>query len=92
MSELKPCPFCHREKAKVDTKQKLDRHLPGGKRVEAVTASVRCMVCFARGPAIGGKVRPSLRLQEDEPMPEGLTTYKDLKERAIAAWNRGAAE
>lgn len=90
-TKLKPCPFCGKEKLKVETKQSLDRHHPHGGRINRVTASVRCMCCFARGPAEGGKVLDGMRRRTDNPEETCiLTTHIELKQKAIEAWNRRA--
>lgn len=88
MENMKPCPFCGKQKTKVETKQSLYRHLHR-QRIESVTASVRCTCCFARGPAAGGKVSDAYREVPYDPEETCiLTTYEELKKRAIDAWNK----
>ena len=47
------CPFCGSDKTKVETKSK--NNITRFGREEYVSASVRCNVCYARGPIVTGK-------------------------------------
>ncbi len=84
------CPFCGSEKIKIDKKSVRDGYTELGERVERHTFSVRCNRCYARGPAVGGRVIHYLR--SDLPLPKWATTDKTLEERAVEAWNRRAQE
>ena len=87
MAELKPCPFCGSTKLKIDKKSVKVAYTEFG-RVERHTYSVRCMSCFARGGAVGGKVIPYFRLRMTEKdLPEWVANESELEEKAIKAWN-----
>ena len=88
MAELKKCPFCGKDKLKIDCKSVLDGWIAGNWRVERHTYSVRCSCCHARGTAVGGKVCDYL----PEPRPNYLTTDKELMNKAIETWNKRATE
>ena len=76
--EHKRCPFCGRDKIKIETKQALKRY-DNRKRILNVTASVRCMYCHARGPTMGGEV-------EGGYSEEGFLRKDNLKRQALEAW------
>lgn len=93
MEAMKPCPFCGGTKLKVDTKQKLDGYCEIGGRVNAVTASVRCSICHARGSTAGGKTIDAYRYtRREQELPKWATTLDDLKRRAIDLWNYRVGE
>lgn len=87
-SELKPCPFCGSNKTKLDRKSTRAGWTGIDARVEQQTYSVRCNKCHARGATAGGRVITSLRYVYADNLPEWATTEKELKAKAIAAWNR----
>lgn len=87
--KLKACPFCGSEKVKIDTKSVKAGYTGIDELVNQVTASVRCNVCHARGPAVGGKVisgrHPKISLKI--PLPEWATTKDALCVEAVRKWN-----
>ena len=94
-TNLNPCPFCgEKSRLKLTCKSSFD----GGftvlnGRVERHTWTARCNVCYARGPAIGGKVvERRLVLDGRETLPSWATTDEELKEKATALWNRRAED
>lgn len=90
--KLKMCPFCGVEsKLKLVCKSGLAGYNGLDWRVERHTWSVRCNVCHARGPAVGGKVIDHL-LAPGEEIPSWATTDEDIKAKAIILWNRGKSD
>lgn len=88
--ELLPCPFCGGNKTKLDSKCTQAGWTGIDARVERHTYSVRCNKCHARGATAGGLVITSIRYAYADNMPKWATTEKELKAKAIAAWNRRA--
>ena len=88
-SKLNPCPFC-KEKSRLKLTC-ISRYIGFNGldwRIERHTWTVRCNVCHARGPTIGGKVVPRrLVLEGREILPSWATTDEELKEKATALWN-----
>lgn len=84
--KLKACPFCGSEKVKIDTKSVKAGYTGIDEPVNQVTASVRCNVCHARGPAVGGKVI-SGRQWKTSLLPEWATTKDALCVEAVRKWN-----
>ena len=89
MAELKPCPFCGSEKLRVNRKSTLAGFNGLDQRVERHTYSVRCNICHARGPAVGGEVMADKSLWDNMllPMPKWATSDEVIKQRAIDLWN-----
>lgn len=81
MSELKPCPFCGSTKLKIDSKCKYISY----RKVDYLTASVRCNVCHARGGTASGECGNYLF---GIPKSEKLTTREEIEKQAISEWNR----
>lgn len=87
--KLEPCPFCLvQSHLKLECKSSLSGFNGLDWRVERHIWSVRCNVCHARGPAVGGNVIDHL-LAPEEAMPSWATTDEELKAKAIILWNRG---
>lgn len=84
--KLKPCPFCGYFKLKIDCKRKRAGYTGLDDIVYYDTYSVRCLKCFSRGGAVGGRVLSHIRY-DGEP-PEWATTADELKAKAVEAWNR----
>ncbi len=85
MSDMLPCPFCNSDKLKLEKKSVLDGYTGFDDRVEKHTYSVRCNVCHARGPAVGGRI---IHIRSvDCQLPSWATTDEALKKEAIALWN-----
>ena len=77
-----PCPFCGKEKIKVDSKRSNNMHWEGAIKLEYHVATARCNSCHARGPSVGVWVARS----------NHINVAKALEEKAIEAWNRRATE
>ena len=99
--ELKPCPFCGYENVKVQKKEKGYQWLESlvsEIRVEKATYYVVCNRCKARGsPATGrfvGYVRtaeflgPFDEVKKEVPLPDYVESRDDVRQKAIALWNR----
>lgn len=85
MNEIKNCPFCSSNKLKVEKKKRSSRYHING-NLDNYTASVRCNVCHARGPAISGWVRNRRFVNENEWLPDEMYV-EELEHLAIEAWN-----
>ena len=85
MSEIKNCPFCSSNKLKVEKKKRSTRYHING-NLDNYTASVRCNVCHARGPAVSGWVRNRRFVNENEWLPDEMYV-EELGHLAIEAWN-----
>lgn len=79
-TKLKPCPFCGSTKLKIDKKSKLVNY----RHVSIYTVSVRCSRCHARGGTVSGEVVIGIA----DPKSDNLTTYDNLRIKAVLAWNR----
>ena len=79
--KLKPCPFCGSTKLKIDKKSKPVHY----KNICYVTVSVRCNCCHGRGGTVSGEIRGGLAAA---PISDNLTTYDNLRIKAVEAWNR----
>lgn len=93
--KLEPCPFCASTKLKLDKKSKHAGYNGLDWPVKYNTYSVRCNVCHARGGSVGGKVIPHFNFFKGDMnlhLPEWATTDEELREKAISAWNRRAAD
>lgn len=89
MSKLeynKVCPFCGKDKIKVESKSKLVGHNGLDYNVYQISMSVRCNCCHARGPVVSGKVIPAMYDQIDK-LPDWATTKNQLELKAIKLWN-----
>ena len=82
----KKCPFCGKDKIKVEFKSKLVGHNGLDYNVYQISMSVRCNCCHARGPVVSGKVIPTMddRLYD---MPKWATTRSQLELKAFKLWN-----
>lgn len=83
-----PCPFCKKNKLKVETKRKHVGYNGLDYSVYLLSASVRCNCCHARGPVVSGKVIPILEDRVDK-LPDWATTEESLIYEAICRWNGG---
>lgn len=92
MTELKPCPFCGNDKLKIDKKSVLDGYNGLGERVDRHTYSVRCNICYARGPTVGGRIVKESESYRFTGLPVWATTDEVLKELAVDAWNERLGE
>lgn len=64
--DLRECPFCKKNKLKVETKRKHVGYNGLDYSVYLLSASVRCNCCHARGPVVSGKVIPILKDSVDK--------------------------
>ena len=71
---IKPCPFCHSHKCKIDSKSA--RIAKDGKRIRRHAISVRCNSCHARGPTVS---TIAVNTQDDN--------YINAYNEAILRWN-----
>ena len=69
--DIKSCPFCKKNKTKVERKSG-----PGGFNV---VLSVRCNVCHARGPTVSGHIKRDAKIDAEK--------LEKLTEKAIELWN-----
>ena len=92
-SKLNPCPFCkEKSRLKLTCKSSLIGYNLRNWRVERHTWTVRCNVCHARGPAVGGKVIDRRLMLDGETLPSWATTDEELEEKATVLWNGGAKD
>lgn len=83
---LRECPFCKKNKLKVETKRKHAGYNGLDYSVYLLSASIRCNCCHARGPVVSGKVIPAMYDQIDK-LPDWATTKNQLELKAIKLWN-----
>lgn len=81
-TKLKPCPYCGNTKLKIDSKSKNKYY----SHTVYYTVSVRCSCCHARGGTVSGEVGSGVAA----PVSDNLTTYDNLRIKAVEAWNRRA--
>ena len=92
MYKLKPCPFCGSDSLKIESKTTKVGWTGIEARVESKTFSVRCNKCHSRGGAVGGKVIISRIDAYKDNMPCWATTKEELKDVAVALWNKRVKE
>lgn len=74
----KSCPFCGKDKLKVDSKRSnRPKHIDGVKYY-TYTLSVRCNCCHARGPSISRDVKA---------FNGGTVVTEDFEQLVFDAWN-----
>ena len=83
MSAIHPCPFCGSDSVKLGVRCRPYIEFSTAKYLQ-VSWYVRCNKCHARGPLASGRQVTALFSGE---MPKWHTDDKELKERAVDAWN-----
>lgn len=76
------CPFCHKNKTKIDSKTANRPHYIGSKKYVKYTASVRCNCCHSRGPTASIEVEAT-----GNGCLRRLDALKTIENKAIELWN-----